>query len=509
MPAPSSRLWLLVPLAVALLGAGGGTLLLRADADAIDPAEAAALTAALDGDFAPAVPAALRGPHHAATPAFYTDGRLLWTDTGRRDAALALLGRTARWGIAADAPDLPLAPEPSSGYAVALDLALTSALLRFGDALAGPNVDAHALHGILWYPHRREDAPSAALFDALDGIAEGLDPAAALDAYAATLSPRQPEAKRLRAALAREIDLAERPDLTLSQNLGPGDAGPDVTRLRERLAFEPDVALTFGGDRFDDALADAVRAVQRRDSLAVTGRLDAATRDVLNARSPERIAALTLNLERWRWLPDDLGDLHVFVNIPDFEIVLREGGRDVFESVAAVGKAGWNTNVFTDSIETVVFNPTWTMPASIQRESYGRVKGYVVQQPGPRNPMGRVKFVYPNGHAIFIHDTTAKWGFEQPDRALSHGCVRVGRPQDLATELLTRRADGWDADRVAEIFRGPWGQTQTVSLSEPVPIHHVYLTARADADGRVRTVDDVYGYDDRLAEALGLSGTPG
>ena len=503
MPALRSRLWLVLPVALALAGAGGGTVLLRSADAGVDPAEAGALAAALAGDAEPGAPAVLGEPHHPATSAFYADGARLWDDAARRDAALALLGHADRWGVADGSAARLRAvrlDEASPQRRAAFDLALTSRLLRFGDALAGPNVDGHALHGILWAPHRRDDDPSAALFDALDALDDGTAPQDALTGYAQALSPRHPEARRVQRALAREIALAQGPDLTLPADLGPGDAGPPVERLRERLRLEH---LAVGdGDRFDAALGQAVREAQARYGVPPTGRLDAATRQALDARHPERIGALTLNLERWRWLPNDLGDLHVFVNIPDFEIVLRENGRSVFESVAAVGKAGWNTNVFSDSIETVVFNPTWTMPASIQRESYGRVKGYVVQAPGPRNPMGRVKFVYPNGHAIFIHDTTAKWGFEQPDRALSHGCVRVARPQDLATELLTRRAGGWDAARVAEIFRGPWGPTQNVTLDAPVPIHHVYLTLRADADGRIRLVDDVYGYDERLAAEL-------
>ena len=216
---------------------------------------------------------------------------------------------------------------------------------------------------------------------------------------------------------------------------------------------------------------------------------------------------MQLNLEKWRWLPRDLGDLHVWVNVPRFELALRERGTDGWDEAirfrAVVGAQDWQTPSFTDTLETVVFNPTWTVPASIQRESYGRVRGRVVRPPGPGNAMGRVKFLFPNKHAVYVHDTPTKWAFDVDDRARSHGCVRAGDPEGLARELLTR-TNGWDPERVAAIFRGRWRGPDPHRVDVTVPVHLVYFTAEVDADGTLQVWDDVYGRDGTLADALGL-----
>jgi murein L,D-transpeptidase YcbB/YkuD len=159
--------------------------------------------------------------------------------------------------------------------------------------------------------------------------------------------------------------------------------------------------------------------------------------------------------------------------------------------------------VFSDTLSQVVFSPTWTIPASIQMESYGWVNPRgVVRGPGPGNPLGRVKFVFPNPHAIYFHDTNARAAFERDVRAVSHGCIRLHEPQALAEHVL--REEGWDTTRVAARFRGPW-RTEPVDLTRPLPVHLVYLTAEPAPDGGVRVLDDVYGYDAPLAEALGYT----
>ena len=231
----------------------------------------------------------------------------------------------------------------------------------------------------------------------------------------------------------------------------------------------------------------------------------------LGGAGPDSVSAdlLRLNMERWRWMPDDLGDLHVLVDVPGYRLWLRErdgtGYAEPFEMNVVVGKPGrWQTPMMTDTMETVVFNPSWIIPASIQRESYGYVApGGRVQDPGPRNPMGRAKFLFPNDHAIYIHDTNSKWGFSQDYRALSHGCVRAAEPRAFATAILTR-TNGWTVEEVAERFEGPW-RSESVALEAPLPVHLTYFTAWADASGRVRLSPDIYGRDAPLADVLDLS----
>ena len=429
----------------------------------------------------------------------------VWHAPDAYGAALRVLGHADRDGLPMDQRMERLgawADTASTAASLAsLDLALTDALLRYGDALGRPRVDASELYGVNWTPAPPTPGDPAAEMVAALAAAEATTEQA-LAVWADALRPQHPGYRRLRAALARELDLAAVP--AIDRDLAPGDSGAAVATLHARLAVAGEAVE---GRTFTEATAQAVRAVQRRRQLAETGRLDAATREALNRRQPEVIPLLQLNLEKWRWLPNDLGDLHIWVNVPRFELALRERAADGWDEAirfrSVVGASDWQTPSFTDTLETVVFNPTWIVPASIQRESYGRVRGRVVRPPGPGNAMGRVKFLFPNRHAVYVHDTPTKWAFGVDDRARSHGCVRAGDPEGLAREILTR-TNGWSAERVAAIFRGPWRGPDPHRVEATVPVHLVYFTAEVDADGTLQVWDDVYGRDQRLAEALGL-----
>ena len=324
--------------------------------------------------------------------------------------------------------------------------------------------------------------------------------------------PPHPEYAALRAALARARGDDGTPALPDGPDLAPGASDPAVALLRRRLARTGDFTGPAAPDslarRFDPALAVALARFQTRHGLTPSGALDAPTRAALARRGDALVPLLALNLERWRWLPDALGDRHVWVNLPAYELRLRtrDGARwrDEHTMRVVVGSTGrWRTPVFSDTVSQVVFSPTWTIPASIQRESYGWVNPRgVVRGPGPGNPLGRAKFVFPNPHAIFLHDTNARSGFDREVRALSHGCIRLHEPQALAELVL--RDEGWDAERVAERFQGPW-RTEPVDLTRPLPVHLVYLTVEPTPDGGVRVLDDAYRYDAPLAEALGYT----
>ena len=441
-------------------------------------------------------------------------GEPVWFARADRAAALDLLARADRDALPVDPALAGLRALSDTATVPAslaeADLAVTDALLRFGDALGRPRVDATELYGIHWTA--APPAPPDAAARLAEALAAAASPAAALALWADGLRPQHPGYRRLRAALARELDLGERPELILDRDLAPGDSGAAVLRLRERLAVEGATSSPETPARFDAALADALRGLQRARGLAESGRLDGPTREALNARQPELVPLLALNLERWRWLPADLGSLHVWVNVPRFELAVRERAPGAGPSgdwteatrfVTVVGARDWQTPAFTDTLETIVFNPTWIVPASIQRESYGYVKGFVERGPGPGNAMGRVKFLFPNDHAVYVHDTPTKWAFGVDDRARSHGCVRAGDPEALARALLPR-TNGWTEERVSEVFRGAWWPTQSVRVEATVPVHLVYFTAEVDPNGRLRVYDDVYARDGRLADALGL-----
>ncbi|MEM0963768.1 MAG: L,D-transpeptidase family protein, partial [Bacteroidota bacterium] len=434
-----------------------------------------------------------------------------WLAPEARGVALSLLSRADRDALPIDSAWAGLSALSDTAQSAAsvarLDVDLTAALVRFGHALAHPQADAQELYGIHWTPVPNDSAQVATM------LAHALTPAStsspladALDAWADSLRPPHPGYHRLRQALAREMDLADIP--TLDRTLALGDSSEAVAALRQRVAIEGLAPATESANRFDTPLAAALREVQRRLGLDASGVLDEPTRDTLNARRPDLIPLLALNLERWRWLPRDLGDLHLWINTPRYELALREREGDAWAEatrfVTVVGARDWQTPAFTDTLERVVFNPTWIVPPSIQRESYGEFRGFVERAPGPGNAMGRAKFLFPNDHAVYVHDTPTKWAFGVDDRARSHGCVRAGDPEGLARELLMR-TNGWSASQVSDIFEGPWWPTQTVEVDRPVPVHITYMTAEVDPDGEMHVFEDVYYRDRRLADALGMA----
>jgi murein L,D-transpeptidase YcbB/YkuD len=287
-------------------------------------------------------------------------------------------------------------------------------------------------------------------------------------------------------------------------------------------------------DRLLDALAERRPThpgyVALRDALARLGA----------TAPPDVVRRIEVNLERWRWLPRRLEPPYVLVNIPAFELRLVERGGAVQVRRVVLGRPDWPTPLLAGTITHVILAPTWTVPAEIARQevipavradtgylarlgiqvfadsgsltpldpalvdwtaatsdSVPRVR--LVQLPGPANPLGRVKFLFDNPLAIYLHDSPATELFAAEERALSHGCVRVAGAMDLAERLL-RDVPGWDASRLAEVAAA--GVTRSVALSRPVPIHLVYFTAWVDEGGVLQLRDDVYGWDAKLAAAL-------
>lgn len=219
---------------------------------------------------------------------------------------------------------------------------------------------------------------------------------------------------------------------------------------------------------------------------------------------PARRAVLAVNLERWRALPAQLGQRYLLVNIPAQEVVLWEGGTPVARWDVIVGRPRTPTAAFSAEVSGVNLNPSWYIPQSIVRESVAalvrnnpaeaRRRGYVVsggsyrQLPGPGNALGRMKLIMPNSHAIYLHDTPARHLFDEQARAFSHGCIRVQDAMGFAARLagVTRaELETMAAD----------GQTRTVPLAQPVPVHITYFTAVPGQDGQLRYLDDIYGRD--------------
>lgn len=366
------------------------------------------------------------------------------------------------------------------------------------------------------------------------GLAEQAAASPDLTAFVDGVAPSSPAYRGLVEALARYRTAADAggwpPVPTKGPNVTPGMSDAVVPLVRQRLAAtgELEASAEPEGDPkvYDEQLAEAVKAFQGRNGLPKDGTLGAATRAALAVPVGDRISQIMVNLERARWLPEDLGRRYVAVNVPAFDLRLVEDGKSVLEMPVVVGRTDRPTPLLATEITEVIFNPTWTVPPTLLKKDFlprmqrnqsflakrgiqvvshrvsgGNPGGQVTlrQPPGPKNPLGRVKFHMPNGFAVYLHDTNAKYLMQQPRRALSSGCVRVGNALGLADQLLLNDAR-WTTARRKQ-FLSDW-TTRSLPLRDPVPIYILYQTAWADEHGQIHSRVDLYGRDVALARAL-------
>jgi L,D-transpeptidase YcbB len=257
-------------------------------------------------------------------------------------------------------------------------------------------------------------------------------------------------------------------------------------------------------------------------------------------------------MEKWRWMPEDLGSPYIMNNVPEFQTRFVKDGKELFKERIIAGLPEWATPMFSSQLEFVIFNPSWGVPDGIKvRELMPRIKkatggdsffdlfsgdggggarvlkayGLVAyrngqkvdpnsvnwnntdirsfsftQPPGGQNPLGMVKFRFPNKHDVYMHDTTQRSLFSQSYRALSHGCIRVQNPRRLA-EVILNEDRGWSPERVGQAV----SFSADITLEKKIPVHVVYFTAMVDDAGKVSTFGDIYGHDSRISKALGRS----
>jgi murein L,D-transpeptidase YcbB/YkuD len=409
-----------------------------------------------------------------------------------------------------------------------LDVRITASLLQLGrhvavGRLAPKSIDAR-------WNTRRAPPDFSALLQA--AVAEDSAPR-----FLDDVQPRHAEYQALRQALSslRGQAAAGWPVVPRAfMKVGRWNAEV-VIPLRQRLAaggyLPPGAALD--SPQFDGDVEAGVRAFQSHHRLVATGALDRPTADALNVPMAARITQVILNLDRWRWLPDDLGARHFLVNVPRFHLIARENGKSVMDMRVVVGKRGNETPLFSDRMETVVFSPYWNVPDTIALEETApaiardpeflsrnnmevvNVAGKVVpagdipwedpealeqfrfrQRPGEGNALGYVKFLFPNEHAVYLHDTPADALFKRIGRAFSHGCVRVEEPDVLARYVLRDQPE-WTDEAIHAAMRA--GDERHVKLRQPIPVHIVYMTAWVDEQGGLHFEDDVYGYDAKQA----------
>ncbi|MFO8098305.1 MAG: L,D-transpeptidase family protein [Salinibacter sp.] len=486
---------------------------------------------------------------------FYVGRRFepAWTDdtapTPRADSLVAALRAAEQHGLRpsdyqvstldslravlqaqADAGE-PLDPRRLSDF----ELLCTDGFFLYGTHLLHGRLDSET-HTPIGTADRRADD----LLNQLRAVEDGTPLRTAL----ATLAPSNPEytaLTRLRAEYQSIASEGNWPTLPDGPKLERGVQSDRVPPLRRRLQATDDLSDTAAADRtvFDSTLAVAVTRFQARHGLDTDGIVGPATRAALNVPVADRIQQLEVNLERWRWLPRDLGTPHVRVNIAGFELQVMEKDTEVLKMRVVAGTPYRQTPVFSDQISYLVFNPYWNLPTRIATQdklpafksdpSRVDAQGYEVlrgwgadarpidpstidwdrlsasnfpyrlrQRPGPQNALGQVKFMFPNAYSVYLHDTPARALFGRSERSFSSGCIRVERPLDLAAFLL-RENEGWSPARIRSTVGG--SREQTVVLNRNVPVHLLYWTAWMDGD-TAQFRRDVYSRDGPVATAL-------
>lgn len=301
-----------------------------------------------------------------------------------------------------------------------------------------------------------------------------------------------------------------------------GETAAQVAVIKQRLRATGDFTSADTSRVFTDELATAVKTVQRRFGFPENGVVDNQLAKELNIPVQTRINQIRVNMERLKSFPASTGGTRLIANIPEFTLHVYEGDREAFKMAIVVGKESNKTVVFNDEMKYIVFSPSWHVPASIvkneilpamrgSREYLWRhnyvIEGYengipkIRQLPGKGNALGQVKFVFPNNHNIYFHDTPSKSLFALRKRAFSHGCIRLAEPGKLA-EYLLRNEPGWSPEKIRKAMAS--GKEQHVNLPSPIGISIAYFTVWVDESGLVNFREDIYGHD--KADARKLAG---
>lgn len=397
-----------------------------------------------------------------------------------------------------------------------VDILLTEAFTRYALDLAQGTIDPDSA-GLEW----RIPRGSVPKGNLLRALAKGTDPASLV----ARVRPRAPQYARLMKVLARLHEVRSRGGwgAVPAGDIQQGDSSAAVAALRNRLAASEDIREATlaqrGADRpavFDRELFLALQHFQNRSAIDSDGRLGPKTLEELNHPVEDRIAEVKLNMDRWRWLPHDLGKMYVMVNVAGFEMSVVENNRVIEEMNVVVGQEGWETPIFADTIENMVVNPSWNVPSSILEEEMANLAndpGYLArnnfvrtadgglrQLPGPKNALGQFKFQFPNKDNIYLHDTPADALFSRASRAFSHGCIRLERPRDLAY-LLGEKLAG-KTPRQIDAMQAT-GDERWVKFRRKIPVYILYFTTWVDDDGTVRFHHDVYKLNEQLQDQTG------
>jgi len=400
-----------------------------------------------------------------------------------------------------------------------LDLLLTDAFLTYGSQLLAGQLSP------------RKVDPDWAIKPRSRDLAEVLEEALRQDRIAGTLQSLAPQAKgyvQLREMLHKYRKVEQDGGWPLVASGAPGKT------LRARLEASGDLPE---GKATDKSVGEALRRFQKRHGLLETGKVDKATLAALNVPVSQRIQQIELNLERWRWMPEDLGSRYILVNIPSYKMQVFEEGQPVMESKVVVGRQERQTPTFTATMEYLVLSPKWYVPRNIavkdklpqlKRNPYALARQgirvyngagqqidpggvnwgaisarnfnyHLRQDAGPRNALGGIKFMFPNPYSIYLHDTPSRELFSRNQRTYSSGCIRISNPVELA-EYLLKNDPKWDKDKIKTASTK--GKQLVVQLPQELPVYLLYWTAWVDTDGLLHFRDDIYKRDKPMMRAL-------
>ncbi len=481
-----------------------------------------------------------------AIAAYYrgADFEPIWTGQGeefvaRRKALVNALARVTDHALPASRYDVDrlVAQMASAGSARELGLvevALTKAYLQYArDLTSGMLVPSRIDDEIVRKIARRDRTE----------LLESLVAAEDAKAFLRELAPQTPEYTRLmkeKLRLQRLVAEGGWGETVPERKLEPGDTGPAVIALRDRLMRMGFMERSATAS-YDGALDSAVRAFQLAHGLEVDGVAGKGTISEINVSAENRLKSIMVAMERERWLERETEGREILVNLTDFTAKIIDDGKLTFRTRSVVGKnqSDRRSPEFSDTMEHMVINPTWNVPRSIATKeylpmlkqnpnavSYLRLvngSGQTVdrsavdfsqfttrnfpfdmkQAPGSRNALGLVKFMFPNRHNIYLHDTPQKSLFKREVRAYSHGCIRLQQPFEFAYELLSRQEDdpkGFFQSRLKT------GRETHVNLEQNIPVHIIYRTAYTEAKGPVQYRRDVYGRDAKIWKALANEG---
>jgi murein L,D-transpeptidase YcbB/YkuD len=455
-------------------------------------------------------------------PLWLTDGAL----NAKGQAAIDYLAHVDRDGLDPTdypVPDFKSAADPDAKADA--ELKLTAAAMTYA---------RHALHGRIAWSRVAGDIfydsarPSEA--DVLKKIADSTDMAATLNGFEPQFAEYQNLKKALADVRAGKLD-QKKPEaakpvahvrIAEGKILRPGMKDDRVIALRKRLSIGGE------GNLYDDTVRDAVKAFQTESDLDADGNLGPNTTRALNgeqtASVPVKVAdpadTIIVNLERWRWVPRDLGNTHVIVNVPDYRLTLWNDNKVYWTTKIVVGKPGTHAT----PMKFITVNPTWNVPPSIIEKEYlpalqedpgaleriglkieqnpdGTIR--IWQPPGAGNALGRIRFNFPNKFLVYQHDTPDKYLFAKEKRAYSHGCMRVENPLMYAEKILslTLPQEHYTEARIEKMFGG-----SEININFPtakqIPVHLTYQTAFLDQDGKLQFREDVYGRDQRMIAIL-------